>query len=625
FKMIQRMAGMPSWVYWLCHGIGDIILYACVVQICFAIVYFFDYVSSSQFNFQEKAALWRIFMSWLCWAGIPYSYLVSQVINAPEAGYGYYILIHFCLGKCNQCKLFFVVFTSRHYSEDNHLPVFPPIYNQLWILLACDLYENITKSLWENDTTGTASTDELKYVEEKVDFSDSFRTCCKKYCELAGTCLNKTTANLVNILFETDEDATLPGLHHDMWALLLNGLVCWVLVILVEKQLIQNVYSFFSYKLCGNLEKAVASRDTKTSDEPEDVKDEHQKVDYMVEVEGDVDSEVYLVQDVTKFYKYTKGLDHVYFSVPRNAITGLLGLPKSGKTTIIEVLTSQCSPSAGSYLLQYLTGAQMMTIMGRIRGLTSSNCEEHVAWWLEEFGLKDVANFKCENYRKGQKRRLCCAMSLIGDCDMTIFDEPTVFMDSLEQYLFWNIVKRLPANKRTVLFSSIDAEEVQRQSSKVLVLDSGVLVAVGQLTDIFKNNKQGMFLLIRYGFQAYRKYTNFQKKAKLDKLRDHIIQYLSPCALTDEQENLLIYHLKDVNMKLSRVYAVMEGAKVRFSSLLEHFQVSEPSLDDIVLQFHKSRNKRRDKSIVPVAADDKVNTSDSQKIPTLASTVGQWQ
>ncbi|CAL8143782.1 unnamed protein product [Orchesella dallaii] len=658
FKMIQRMSGVASWLYWTCHGIGDFILYVFVVQICFAIVYFFDYVADSQFNFQEKAVLWVIFMVWLCWAGIPYTYLVSQIINAPEAGYGYYILFHFCLGIIPKIVTFQFLrlhITNVGLTIRNVLYFFPPytitsacvhffhaVGEGQWCResesswkLACDKYDDITKSLKVNDTMGTANAEELKYVEENVAFSDTFRTCCTKYCELAGTCHNKTPIELDNILFDSEDDGVspLPGLHHEFWSLILNGFACWVLVILLEKHIIQNLFSFFSHKLCGNLEKTVASRDIKTSDEPEDVKNEHQKVDYMVEVEGDVDSEIFLVQDVTKFYKYTKGLDHVFFSVPIHAITGLLGLPKSGKTTILEVLTSQCSPSAGyvymdndlldsssrkhlmyrvgycpqgSYLLQYLTGAQMMTIMGRLRG------------------LKDVAKYKCETYRKGQRRRLSCAMALIGDCDLTIFDEPTVFMDSLEQYLFWNVVKRLPANNRTILFSSIDAEEIQRQSSKVLVIDSGVLVAVGQLTDIFKNNKQGMYLLIRYGFQSYKKYTNFQKKAKLDKLRDHIIQYLSPCALTDEQENLLIYHLKDVNMKLSRVYAVMEGAKVRFSSLLEHFQVSEPSLDDIVLQFHKSRNKKREKSINPILfTDDKLNTSDSQKIPTLASTVGQ--
>lgn len=44
------------------------------------------------------------------------------------------------------------------------------------------------------------------------------------------------------------------------------------------------MYKFIATKLCGDLEKTVAQRDVKTMDEPADVKEEHLKVDYMVEI-----------------------------------------------------------------------------------------------------------------------------------------------------------------------------------------------------------------------------------------------------------------------------------------------------------------------------------------------------
>ncbi len=61
------------------------------------------------------------------------------------------------------------------------------------------------------------------------------------------------------------------------------------------------------------------NRDT---EEPDDVKKEHQRVDYMIDVEDDVESQVILVQDVSKFYKSTKCIDHVYFSIPVRSNTG---------------------------------------------------------------------------------------------------------------------------------------------------------------------------------------------------------------------------------------------------------------------------------------------------------------
>lgn len=74
---------------------------------------------------------------------------------------------------------------------------------------------------------------------------------------------------------------------------------------------------------------------------------------------------------------------------------------------------------------------------------------------------------------------------------MIIFDEPTAYMDNMEKYIFWNTISKLPALGRTVVFTSNNAEEVQNYSSKTLLVDSGAVVAVGQLTQIFKSTNQG--------------------------------------------------------------------------------------------------------------------------------------
>jgi ABC-type multidrug transport system ATPase subunit len=108
-----------------------------------------------------------------------------------------------------------------------------------------------------------------------------------------------------------------------------------------------------------------------------------------------VDSELFLVQDVTKFYKTSKCIDHAYFSTPVNQTTGILGLPKCGFTTLIKLLTTDFNPSSGSIymgnelvvhgnkdscakkmgycpqmnaMFPYLTGAQCLHTMGKVRG-----------------------------------------------------------------------------------------------------------------------------------------------------------------------------------------------------------------------------------------------------------------
>lgn len=136
-------------------------------------------------------------------------------------------------------------------------------------------------------------------------------------------------------------------------------------------------------------------------EEPENVKREHQRVDYMIDIEDNVESEVILVQDVTKFYHTTKCVDHVYFSIPVQCTTGILGLAKSGMTTLIKLLTGELRVSAGNIYMDNdhvtsrnrrhcmmkmgycpqnnayypdLTGFQMLRLFAQLRGM----CDESI-------------------------------------------------------------------------------------------------------------------------------------------------------------------------------------------------------------------------------------------------------
>lgn len=83
---------------------------------------------------------------------------------------------------------------------------------------------------------------------------------------------------------DEDEETVVPTLLHDIYALIVNGVVFWIVLILHELHIMQMFWAWLVNNLWGNLEQTVAQRDVKASDEPEDVKVEHVKVDYMVEI-----------------------------------------------------------------------------------------------------------------------------------------------------------------------------------------------------------------------------------------------------------------------------------------------------------------------------------------------------
>ena len=201
----------------------------------------------------------------------------------------------------------------------------------------------------------------------------------------------------------------------------------------------------------------------------------------------------------------TIALNGIDLDVPRGAIYGLLGPNGAGKTTAVRVLTTLIRPDAGVATIdgidvvanphgvrerigltgQYaaveerLTGRENMKFVARLFHLPRSEVKGRAAELLERFDLVDAADRVVKGYSSGMRRRLDIAMSLIARPSVLFLDEPTTGLDPRSRLAMWGLIEELENEGTTVLLTTQYLDEADRLAERIVVIDSGVIIANG--------------------------------------------------------------------------------------------------------------------------------------------------
>ena len=115
-----------------------------------------------------------------------------------------------------------------------------------------------------------------------------------------------------------------------------------------------------------------------------------------------------------------------------------------------------------------MTVRQNLTVYARVHGLASPALA--VDRMLELFAISDRARDFAGELSKGLKQRVALARTLLHDPPIVLLDEPTAGLDPQSAYEFRELVLRLRDERRTVLLSTHNLDEVARVADRVAVL-----------------------------------------------------------------------------------------------------------------------------------------------------------
>jgi ABC-2 type transport system ATP-binding protein len=84
----------------------------------------------------------------------------------------------------------------------------------------------------------------------------------------------------------------------------------------------------------------------------------------------------------------------------------------------------------------------------------------------------------------GQAQRVRFAAALVGDPDLLVLDEPTAAIDVEGRRAFWQAMRAVAQQGKTVLFATHYLEEADAYADRIVLLARGQIVADGPATEI---------------------------------------------------------------------------------------------------------------------------------------------
>lgn len=216
------------------------------------------------------------------------------------------------------------------------------------------------------------------------------------------------------------------------------------------------------------------------------------------------------VKDVIKRYGDNVAVDNMSMQVQEGEILGLLGPNGAGKTTLINSIIGITGISSGeikifdsvmsqnNYDVKRNIGVvpqnlaiynefkahENVEYFGRLYGLKGKQLKDSVKQALEFTGLWDRKNDYPKKFSGGMQRRLNIACSIVHKPKLIIMDEPTVGIDPQSRNHILDSVKKLNEMGSTVIYTSHYMEEIEALCSRVVIMDSGRLIAQGSIQEL---------------------------------------------------------------------------------------------------------------------------------------------
>lgn len=204
---------------------------------------------------------------------------------------------------------------------------------------------------------------------------------------------------------------------------------------------------------------------------------------------------------VTKRYRGFTALNGLTMRIPKGAIYGFVGRNGAGKTTLIRLICGLQEPTDGSYTLYGakntdteiyrcrrrmgavvespaiypdMTARENIRQQYRVLGLPSDDGIDEL---LHIVGLGDTGKKKAKNFSLGMRQRLGIAISLSGNPDFLVLDEPTNGLDPQGIIEMRELILKLNREHGiTVLISSHILDELSRLATHYGFIDGGHMV-----------------------------------------------------------------------------------------------------------------------------------------------------
>ncbi|HGH8839151.1 TPA: ABC transporter ATP-binding protein [Streptococcus pyogenes] len=224
------------------------------------------------------------------------------------------------------------------------------------------------------------------------------------------------------------------------------------------------------------------------------------------------------IKNLTKKYKNITALDNVNLRIVKGKVYGFIGKNGAGKTTLIRMVTGLAFPSSGEIsifgnteqkdlqherrkigalvegptLYPFMTSKENLRSQQIQKGINDENEIEEI---LKLVNLENTGKKKVRDFSLGMKQRLGIGLSLVGNPDFLIWDEPINGLDPEGIKQIRELINHLNKDlNKTILISSHILEELENTVTDFILIDKGKIIETITKEELSKYKKEYIFV-----------------------------------------------------------------------------------------------------------------------------------
>jgi ABC-2 type transport system ATP-binding protein len=216
------------------------------------------------------------------------------------------------------------------------------------------------------------------------------------------------------------------------------------------------------------------------------------------------------LRGLAKRFGDTVAVAGISLDVPAGSFYGIVGPNGAGKTTMLSMATGLLRPDTGSAsvcgvdvwahpleakrtmgvlpdgmgVFDRLTGAQLVTYAGLLRGMDRATVARRTADLLAVLDLAGAADTLVVDYSAGMTKKVTLAAALIHAPRLLVLDEPFEAVDPVSSSHIRQILAEYVRTGGTVIVSSHVMDLVERMCDHVAVVAAGQVLAAGTVDDV---------------------------------------------------------------------------------------------------------------------------------------------
>lgn len=194
-------------------------------------------------------------------------------------------------------------------------------------------------------------------------------------------------------------------------------------------------------------------------------------------------------------------LSDVSFEIKKGEVIGLIGSNGAGKSTLLKVVSGVMKPTKGKVTVNgqvspmielgagfdmELTARENIYLNGAILGYSKQFIDEKFEEIVEFSELRDFLDAPVKNFSSGMIAKLAFSIATVVDPEILIVDEILSVGDIKFQEKSKNKMMEMIKGGTTVLYVSHSLESIEELCDRVVWLEHGKLIKIGNTKEICK-------------------------------------------------------------------------------------------------------------------------------------------